>query len=136
MKRGAQKKVKKFGKRMDVPGGRRDEPRSDIRLAVSLHAVSCSHPVTLLDISRTGARMSMPEPMYRGQQVWLKCKALQLFGFICWVRGRSCGIRFDEPLRDWQLSQLRVEGQALVTPGRSLDERFAAADWQQSSLIR
>ena len=41
-----------------------------------------------------------------------------------------------EPLRDWQLSQLRVEGQALVTPGRSLDERFAAADWQQSSLIR
>lgn len=135
MKPGERRKAQKFGKRLDVPGGRREEPRSNIRLSVALQAVNCSHPVTLFDVSRTGAKMSMPEPMYRGQQVWLKTQAVQLFGFVCWVRGRNCGIRFDEPLRDWQYSQLKVEGQALVTPGRSLDERFAAAEWQ-SSLIR
>lgn len=125
----------KFGLRKDIPGGRREDARSDVRLSVALQAVACSHPVTLLDVSRTGAKMTMPEPMYRGQQVWLKTQALQLFGFVCWVRGRNCGIRFDEPLRDWQLSQIKVEGQALVTPGRSLDERYAAVDWQ-SSLVR
>lgn len=135
MKPVVRRKAQKFGKRTDVPGGRREEPRSDIRLSVSLHAVHCSHPVTLLDVSRNGARMSMPEPMYRGQQVWMKTNGLQLFGFVCWVRSRSCGIRFDEPLHDWQLSQLKVEGQALITPGRTIEERFAAADWQ-SSLIR
>ena len=135
MKPGSRKKVHNFGKRMDVPGGRREAPRSDIRLAVSLHAVNCSHPVTLLDVSRTGARMSMPEPMYRGQQVWLKTPAVQLFGFVCWVRGRNCGIRFDEPLTDRHLSQLKLKGQVLVASGRSLDERFAALTWQ-SSLIR
>jgi hypothetical protein len=120
---------------MDVPGGRREAPRSDIRLSVSLFAVNCSHPVTLLDVSRTGARMSMPERMYRGQQVWLKSPNMQLFGFVCWVRGDSCGIRFDEPLRDWELSQIQLQGQLLVVRGRSLNDRFYALDWQ-SSLTR
>lgn len=124
-----------FGKRVDVPGGRREEPRADVRLSVALQAVHCSHPVTLLDVSSTGARMTMPEPMYRGQQVWLKTETLHLFGFVCWVRGRNCGVRFDRPMRDWELSQLKVQGQALVTPGRTLEERHAAADWQ-SSLVR
>jgi hypothetical protein len=120
---------------VDVPGGRREDPRSNIRLAVALQAVHCSHPATLFDVSRTGAKMSMPEQMYRGQQVWLTTNNLRLFGFVCWIRGSVCGIRFDEPLRDWQFSQLKVEGQSLITPGRSLDERFAAAEWQ-SNLIR
>lgn len=132
---GSLKKVQRFGKRMDVPGGRREAPRSDIRLSVSLYAVNCSHPVTLLDVSRDGARMTMPEPMYRGQQVWLKTDNVQIFGFVCWVRGETCGIRFDEPLKDWHLSQLQLQGQVLVARGRSLDDRFAALTWQ-SSLIR
>ena len=135
MKPGSRKKSHSFGKRVDVPGGRREKPRANIRLSVSLHAIDCSHPVTLLDLSRTGAKMSMPEPMHRGQQVWLKTDTVQLFGFVCWVRGQTCGIRFDEPLRDWHLSQLRLKGQVLVSRGRSLDERFAAAEWQ-TSLIR
>ena len=119
-----------FGKRLDGPGGRRSDERSTVRLAASLQALNCSRSVTLLDVSRAGAKMSMPEPMYRGQQVWLKVGQAQIFGTVRWLRDKDCGIIFDEPLSSRDLSLLRSKGNAVMVAGPTLEERKALANWK------
>jgi len=115
-----------FGKRLDVPGGQRKAGRSQVRLSASLQALNCSRPVTLLDVSHTGAKMGMPEPMYRGQEVWLKIGDTQLFGTVRWVRGRNCGIAFDAPLTDRELALLQSRGRPVAMAG----VRLGADEWQ------
>jgi PilZ domain len=119
-----------FGKRLDVPGGRRTAERSPVRLPVSLQALNTSCPVTLLNVSRTGAKMSMNEEMYRGQEVWLTFGQAQIFGTVRWVRGQSCGISFDEPLGDRELALLQAQGQVARLHGLSAEDRMALADWK------
>jgi hypothetical protein len=119
-----------FGRRLDIPGGRRNSKRSTVRLAASLQALNCSRPVTLLDVSRAGARMSMPEPMYRGQQVWLKVGEAQIFGTVRWVKDEDCGLVFDEPINSRELAMLRAKGEVVMVRGLSHEERLAMAAWR------
>ncbi len=130
MKRGSKTNMAQFGKRLDVPGGQRKSDRSPVRLSASLQALNCSRPVTLLDVSRTGAKMGMPEPMYRGQEVWLKVSDAQIFGIVRWVRGRNCGIAFDAPLTDRQLAQFQNSGKTMKVLGVSREDQLGADDWQ------
>ena len=130
MKRETGRAMTAFGKRLDIPGGRRGDERSPVRLAASLQALNCSRSVTLLDVSRAGARMSMPEPMYRGQQVWLKVGHEQIFGTVRWLGEKDCGIVFDEPLNSRELALLRAKGKAVLVTGPSLEERKALAAWK------
>ena len=118
-----------FGKRVDVPGGQRKGGRSPVRLSASLQALNCSRPVTLLDVSQTGAKMAMPEEMYRGQEVWLKIADTQVFGTVRWVRGRNCGIAFDAPLTDRELAQFQNRGRQVAVNG----VRLGAEEWQAFS---
>lgn len=119
-----------FGKRLDIPGGRRGDERSPVRLAASLQALNCSRSVTLLNVSKAGAKMSMPEPMYRGQQVWLKVGQAQIFGTVRWLRAKDCGIFFDEPLNSRELALLRAKGKAVLIAGPTLEDRKALAAWK------
>jgi hypothetical protein len=130
LNRKIQKSAADFGRRLDVPGGRRTEQRNTVRLSVSLHAINCSRPVVLLDVSRTGAKMHMPEAMYCGQEVWLKLPQWQLFGIVRWVSGKQCGISFDEPLNKRQLSDLRRHTQLLAAHGLSKDAQLCVDDWR------
>jgi hypothetical protein len=130
LKRGSQKSTAAFGKRLDVPGGQRKSGRSPVRLSASLQALNCSRPVTLLDVSKTGAKMAMPESMYRGQEVWLKVADTQIFGTVRWVRGQNCGIAFDAPLTDRQLTQFQNSGRTMKVAGVSRDDQLGADDWQ------
>lgn len=116
-----------FGRRRDIPGGRRTGDRSPVRLAASLQALNCSRAVTLLDVSHAGARMSMPEPMYRGQQVWLKVGQAQIFGTVRWVTDKDCGIVFDEPLNIRELAMLQAKGKVVLMRGLSRVERMDMA---------
>ena len=122
-----------FGRRVDIPGGRRNGERSTLRLSVSLQALNCSRPATLLDLSRAGAKMSTPEPMYRGQEVWLKVGKRQMFGTVRWVRGRTCGVAFDELLSERELAQLRPRDDVVLVHRLSAEERMALADWRAGS---
>jgi hypothetical protein len=119
-----------FGRRVDIPGGRRSGERSPVRLAASLQALNCSRPVTLIDLSRTGARMNMPEPMYRGQEVWLKVGQAQFFGTVRWVKENDCGIVFDAPLTSRELASLEAKGKVVMIRGLSREERMAMAVWK------
>ena len=129
MKRAPGKTMTAFGRRLDGPGGRRSGQRSRVQLAASLQALNTSRSVTLLDVSPDGARITVPEPMYRGQQVWLKIGQAQIFGTVRWVRENDCGIIFDDPLNSRELALMQAKGKVTMH-GLSLEERKALANWK------
>ena len=73
--------------------------------------------------------MAVPEPMYRGQQVWLKVGQAQVFGTVRWVRENDCGIVFDDPLNSRELALMQSKGKVMLH-GLSLEERKALANWK------
>jgi len=46
-----------FGKRLDGPGGRRHSARAPVLMSAAMHAVGTSQTVSLVDVSRTGAKL-------------------------------------------------------------------------------
>ena len=118
-----------FGKRLDGPGGHRTAQREPVLLRVALHTLSASRGVTLFDVSRTGARMSMVEPLRCGQSVWLKIPPCEIFATVVWAGEGDCGIQFDEPLDDDELAMFRSKGKVVMIHGLSPDELLGAEDW-------
>jgi hypothetical protein len=69
----------------------------------------CDHPVTLLrgdrgldgrivNISNSGARVVLDEPLGQGERVMLNVTGQPLPGEVRWVRGKLAGLRFDRLL--------------------------------------
>lgn len=119
-----------FGKRRDGPGGRRAAPREPVLLSAAMLTLQSSRPVTLVDVSKTGARMRVNEPLVRGQQIWLKVNPTDIFGTIVWVDGDQFGILFDEPLADPELAKLQARGKVVLVLGLSPEEQLGAEDWE------
>lgn len=124
-----------FGKRLDGPGGHRCAARRPVLLRAALHTLTASRPVTLFDVSRTGARLGMPQPLKSGEQVWLTITPSELFATVVWTEADQCGIRFDEPLGDAVLADLQARGKVMMIHGLTPDEQLGAEDWQ-SNLAR
>lgn len=96
-----------FGRRTDGPTGRRRAVRERMSLPVSLYSVDQSRVALLADVSQSGCRlqgMGLPEV---GQDVLLKAAEVELFGRIVWKDDRERGVRFDEPISDTDLENLR-----------------------------
>jgi hypothetical protein len=115
--------------------GRRSEPRAYLLLPASAEALSGHRPVTLLDVSRTGARIqgqSLPEV---GKDVILKCADVEAFGAIAWAASDRRGLHFEEPIGGRDLVALRALAAETDDAGMTYEEREAAADWN-SGLAR
>ncbi|HEV2043222.1 MAG TPA: PilZ domain-containing protein, partial [Sphingomicrobium sp.] len=106
-----------FGKRLDGPGGRRAAQREPVLLNAALLTVRTSRPVTVVDVSKSGARLRVREPLFRGQQIWLKINPSDLFGTVVWVDGEECGVLFDEPLADAEVASLQTRGKVVIMVG-------------------
>lgn len=119
-----------FGKRLDGPGGHRSAPRKPVLLRAALHTLTSSRSATLFDVSRSGARMSLPVPLASGQQLWLTIPPSEIFATVVWVEGDHCGIHFDEPLGDDELAALQARGKVMMIHGLTPDEQLGAEDWQ------
>lgn len=124
-----------FGKRLDGPGGRRAVPREPVLLNAALLTLSASDTVTLLDVSKTGARIRIKEAPFLRQHVWLKINPADIFGIIIWVEGDECGMLFDSPLADDEVVSLQARGRVIFCAGLSAEEQLGAEDWQ-SGLMR
>ena len=127
--------MRDFGKRLDGPGGRREAPREPVLLNAALLTVQASRPVTLVDVSKTGARIRVRERLAKGQQIWLKIDPSDIFGVVVWVDGEECGILFDEPLDNDDVASLQARGKVIVILGLSPEEQLGAEDWQ-AGLMR
>lgn len=119
-----------FGKRIDGPAGRRQNPREDLALEALVETVGARHCAAMLDLSETGARLSGHDLPAPGNEALLRVAGAALFGEVVWSSGDECGVRFDEPPTARELHTLRREGCAGQARRLNPDERRAAEDWQ------
>ena len=124
--------MKKFGKRLDGPNGRRNAPRAAVALPAAMHSVGTSQAVSLLDVSTDGARMTYSRALYLGEEVWLKLPDGNFFGTIIWIKDDQCGVAFDHALSAEETDALKARGEADVLPKPSFKERLALDKWKRS----
>jgi hypothetical protein len=87
-----------FGKRVDVPGGRRRSARQKVRMIGSAQSLQGSKSIIVEDIGPKGAKVTgrqLPEP---GKEVLLRAGELDVFGRIAWADRDQRGVIFDEPV--------------------------------------
>jgi hypothetical protein len=109
--------------------GRRAEPRAYIQLPASVEDLNGRNLVSLIDVSRTGARIEADGLPAVGKDVVLKCGAIDTFGTIVWNVAGRCGVHFDEPLGGRDLVALRAVAVAAEKSGMTPEEIQASADW-------
>lgn len=108
--------------------GRRGSPRLRLHVPAELVLVDGQTSCLLDDISRTGASLTVPRPVFRGADGLLRCGGLELFGAIVWTRHGRCGLAFDEPLPQSVVLALRTIEETLH--GAEIEaRRRAARDW-------
>ena len=55
--------------------------------------------VNILDFSREGCRIELPERVKLGETVWISLPGLEtLQARVCWVKGWDAGVEFETPL--------------------------------------
>lgn len=86
------------------------EKRRALRLKTNAPAIvqttASQLPVTISDISATGARLvAFGSPPSR-QDVQLYVNGLWLFGRIAWRREKAFGVHFDEELHDYSSTEI------------------------------
>lgn len=123
---------KKFGTRLDGPHGRRIAERAAVALPAAMHSVGTSQPVSLLDVSTDGARMTFSRALYLGEEVWLKMPDGNFFGTIIWIKEGQCGVAFDHALSPAETAALQARGEAEVFSRPSFKERLALDKWKRS----
>ena len=98
-----------FGKRVDVPGGRRGSVRKAVVLAASARGFNRSLSVCVPDLSEAGARIQARDLPELGERLLINFGQTGLFGTIAWRCRDECGIVFDQRLDERGLEQLRQE---------------------------
>src|SRR5437763_1162851 len=109
--------------------GRRAEPRAYIQLAASLEGLGGRNSASLLDVSRTGARLEGAQLPTAGKDVVLRCGSVDTFGTVVWNASGRCGVHFDEPIGGKELVALRGIAVATERSGMTPEELQARADW-------
>jgi hypothetical protein len=109
--------------------GRRAEPRAYIQLPASVEDLNGCNSVSLLDVSRTGARVEADVLPAVGKDVVLRCGAIDTFGTVVWNVSGRCGVHFDEPIGGRDLVALRAVAVAAERSGMTPEEIQASADW-------
>lgn len=92
-------------------GSRRLDPREPASASASYRSGMKRSSVDLLDISRTGARISTLDPLQVGSTFWIKLPNLEpLEMSVIWAKSFEAGCRFLRPLHP---AIFRVVAQAL-----------------------
>jgi hypothetical protein len=87
-----------FGKRVDVPGGRRRVTRREVAILGSAMTLEGSKSVVVEDLGPSGARLvgrHLPPP---GQEILLRTGELAILGRVAWARHDHRGVIFQDPL--------------------------------------
>lgn len=88
-----------FGKRVDVPGGRRRVTRRQVAILGSAMTLEGSKSVVVEDLGPTGAKLigrKLPPP---GNDILLRTAEHAILGRIAWADNDHRGIIFDAPLQ-------------------------------------
>lgn len=117
-----------FGKSQG--GGRRKAPRSNAPLLVGLSTVTQDFRAAIVNVSRSGARLSAPELPAEDEELMFRANRVQAFGKVIWKRGTECGLAFETPLNSGDVDALREDANLPSSIGLSAEEKAALEDWQ------
>lgn len=97
--------------------GRRSVPRAHAPLNALLRTQKSDHAVELIDLSRTGARVSGACFLAQGQQVTFQVETLRVAGEIIWVMKNDCAVEFDTPIAADEVNRVRASANLLDSLG-------------------
>ena len=98
-----------FGKRVDVPGGRRKAARRPSLAAGTAVSVQGSRPIVVENIGLSGAKVRGHDLPAIGKQLLIWTDELDVLGSVVWARFGERGIAFDTAVEATALAKL--EGQ-------------------------
>lgn len=86
------------------PAGRRGAARLRLAIPVRMVSTHATQSCILLDLSRTGARIGLTEPLAPSKCLYLRIAHFEVFAEVIWLNlgegGGINGLVFDEPLPD------------------------------------
>ncbi|MEM6474928.1 MAG: PilZ domain-containing protein [Pseudomonadota bacterium] len=99
--------------------GRRSAAR--LRLSVPAKFISLyeARNCTLLDVSRTGARIELDHPLVLNDAGFLRCAGVEVFACVLREKSGVNGLEFDLPLSDNQVLAIRSFSENLERDERS-----------------
>lgn len=121
--------MKSFGKRMDGLHGRREDCRTPLLVPAAMLALSRSGPVTVVNVSRTGARLRGSALPDVGEDALIRAGRMEAFGKIVWNGGDLCGMQFDCCLSGADLRVFERQTEAVLVTSMTPKEAMALADW-------
>ena len=77
---------------------RRAMLRTRVECPAQLHLSGGMRPVTMVDLSESGAKLQSDNPPKPGVAGLLKWGPHEAFGQVVWVTGDTCGVKFDRPI--------------------------------------
>ena len=87
--------------------GRRRYGRLRLRLQARLITIHGTAGGVLADLSVTGAKLRLRDPVPAGGDALLQWEGHEAFGMIIWADSCECGVLFDEPLPEALLLGMR-----------------------------
>ena len=102
----------------------RNHVRDAVALRASVFALGRPRTVLVSDLSNGGAQLRGSEFPNMGSEVLLIVGAQRAFATIAWRNQKACGVKFDDPLLNGQLTQFkREEAMALQLLVLSMSEK-------------
>jgi hypothetical protein len=98
-----------FGKRIDGPSGQRRATRDAFPLLASAITTTDAMSVVLMDVSHSGAKLQGRLLPAIGKEIVVHLGPFQAFAKVIWSDRSQCGVSFDVPLGDTEVSTLRRE---------------------------
>lgn len=110
-------------------GGRRSMRRVRAPLPALLVTMSDRHAAILYNISETGALLRADDTPAEGTELLLQVASLEVYSHIAWRRDQLCGLKFDHPVRAWDVEILRCEAEKGTQARLTAAEKGGADDW-------
>jgi hypothetical protein len=115
--------------------GRRGRSRLKARLAARVICVSGSQRAVLNDISLTGARLTLTQPVKAGECIVLQWGNFEAFGDVVWSSQNQIGVKFDATIDPRTLIATRDLDDLERLPSDHDLVRRSAEDWVQGRRI-
>jgi hypothetical protein len=95
-----------FERKPDEPC-RRGAAREAVMLAGSAMAITRSRSVVISDLSSHGARLGGRDLPHNGDEVLMVVGSVDAMATVVWQSADKCGVRFDEPLGEPSIVQMK-----------------------------
>lgn len=110
--------------------GQRNFARARLNLPARVITFNGSSACTLIDMSRTGAKIGAADCPRVGSMVIIEGLPMELFGTVCWSRNNLFGFEFDQQISHENVIAMRRHADGEVERQKQ-DQLAHARNWVQ-----